>query len=67
MSCIVNIGFGKELSRYSTGPSNIPGLTVETETFEEFGEVVRAAAPGLLGGATSGPEIDFHHYVVRAA
>lgn len=67
MSYAANVGFGKETSRYYADFSDILGLDVKTETFEEFVEIVFAAVSDLLGSATSGSKIDFHQQVVRAA
>jgi hypothetical protein len=67
MSFTVNVGFDEATRRYYVDSTDIPGLNVETETFEEFVEVVLDVVPDLLGQLATGSEIDFHRHVVVAA
>jgi hypothetical protein len=54
MSFTVLVGFDEAEHRYYVIESDIPGLHVETETFEEFVEVTKDFAPDLLGGSATG-------------
>ncbi len=48
MSYVVKVGFDEIERGYFVLGSDIPGLNVETETFEEFVEVIRDVAPDLV-------------------
>ena len=54
MSFTVIVGFDEVEHRYYVLDSNIPGLHVETQTFEEFVEVTKDFAPDLLGDRAAG-------------
>jgi len=56
-----------ETGRYCVNSSDIPGLHVEADTFEEFVAIVKDVAPDLLGEAALGSEISFQQVVVLAA
>ena len=49
MSYTVRVGFDEAEHRYYVLDSDIPGLHVETATFEEFIEVTKDFAPDLIG------------------
>lgn len=66
MSYAVNIGFDEALHRYYVISSEIPGLWVETETFEEFVEVAMDVVPDLLGDRAIGAKIEFKREVAFA-
>jgi hypothetical protein len=67
MNFTVHVGFDETSNRYYVDASDIPGLNVETETFEQFVEVVLDVAPDLLGQTAAGTRIDFHRQVVIAS
>ena len=48
MSYIVRVGFDEGAHRYFVIHSDIPGLNIETDTFEEFVNVAQDVAPDLL-------------------
>jgi predicted RNase H-like HicB family nuclease len=66
MRYTVNVGFDDAEHRYYVIGSDIPGLHVETDTFEEFVEVVQDVAPDLLGAAASGAKIKFEREIAVA-
>ena len=49
MSYTVRVGYDAEEHVYFVLSSDIPGLNIETETFDEFMEVAADAAPDLVG------------------
>jgi len=63
MSFVVIVGFDEAEHRYYVLESDIPGLHVETETFEEFVEVTRDFAPDLIGARAAGAKIEFKREV----
>ncbi len=67
MSYKVRVGYDHASSRYYVDESDIPGLNVEANTFEEFIEIVEDVAPDLLGQSAAGSKIDFLRQVVLAA
>lgn len=67
MSYTVHVGYDAAASRYYVDDSDIPGLNVEADTFDELVEVVQEVAPDLLGEGAAGSKIDFHREVVLAA
>jgi hypothetical protein len=59
MTYTVTVAFDDENRRYITVDTDVPGLTVETDTFEEFVEVAMDLIPHLLGSAADGAAIEF--------
>lgn len=45
----VDVGFDEEAKVYYVLSSSLPGLNIETPTFEQFVEVALDAAPDLIG------------------
>jgi hypothetical protein len=66
LSFTVSVGFDEAEHRYYVLESDIPGLHVETETFEEFVEVTKDFAPDLIGDRAVGAKIEFKREVVLA-
>ena len=48
MSYIVKVGFDEHERRYFVLHSEIPGLHVEADTFEDFVEATKDVAPDLI-------------------
>jgi hypothetical protein len=63
MSFTVNVGYDEVEHRYFVISSDIPGLNIEADTFEEFIEAAQEAAPDLIGGRVSGSKIRFEREV----
>ncbi len=63
MSYVVRVGYDERLHRYFVLETDIPGLNVETEDFEEFVEIVRDVAPDLLGASVTGANITFERQI----
>jgi hypothetical protein len=59
MRFTVNVGFDEAERRYYVMESNIPGLHVEGDTFEEFVEIVQDVMPDLIGTGASGARVKF--------
>jgi predicted RNA binding protein YcfA (HicA-like mRNA interferase family) len=59
VSFTVMVGFDEAEHRYYVLSSDIPGLRVETDTFEEFIEVTKDFVPDLVGGHATGAKIEF--------
>ncbi len=66
MSFTVLVGFDEAEHRYYVLESDIPGLHVETATFEEFVEVIKDFAPDLIGDLAAGAKIEFKREVALA-
>jgi hypothetical protein len=66
MSYIVTVGYDEAAHRYYVISSDIPGLNVETDTFEEFVEVVQDVVPDLVGDRVSGAKIKFEREIALA-
>ena len=66
MSFTVLVGFDEAEHRYYVLESDIPGLHVETSTFEEFVEVTKDFAPDLVGERAAGATIEFKREVALA-
>jgi hypothetical protein len=64
---VVNVAFDEATGRYYVDSSDIPGLNVETASFEELVEIARDAASDLLGNRGAGCKISFRRDVVLAA
>jgi hypothetical protein len=62
----VLIGFDEAEHRYYVLDSEIPGLHVETTTFEEFVDVTMDFAPDLIGARAAGAKIEFKREVALA-
>jgi hypothetical protein len=63
LSFTVSVGFDELEHRYYVLESDIPGLHVETPTFEEFVEVTKDFAPDLIGDRAAGAKIEFNREV----
>ena len=59
MRCHVQVGY--EAGRYFVLSSDIPGLNIETSSFEEFCEVAADVTPDLVDRSSGELTIDFHH------
>jgi hypothetical protein len=66
MSFTVTVGFDEAEHRYYVISSDIPGLNVETHTFEEFVDVAQDFLPDLVGDRAAGAKIKFEREVVLA-
>jgi hypothetical protein len=66
MSYIVTVGYDEAARRYYVISSDIPGLNVETDTFEEFVEVVQDVVPDLVGDHATGAKIKFEREIALA-
>jgi hypothetical protein len=66
MRFTVNVGFDGTEHRYYVIDSDVPGLHVETDTFEEFVEVVQDVMPDLVGTDASGAKIKFEREIALA-
>ena len=66
MSYIVSVGFDEANHPYYVLSSDIPGLHVETETFEDFVEAVCEVAPDLMGDQAAGSKIRFEREIELA-
>jgi hypothetical protein len=67
MSYVVKVGFDEAERRYFVLYSDIPGLNIEADTFEEYVETARDVAPDLVGKHADGLKIRFEREVVVAA
>jgi hypothetical protein len=66
ISFVVTVGFDEAEHRYYVLSSDIPGLHIETETFEEFIDIVRDVMPDLVGDNAAGAKIRFEREIARA-
>jgi len=66
MRFTVIVGFDEAEHRYYVISSDIPGLNIETDTFEEFIEVAKDFAPDLVGDHAAGAKVEFKREVVLA-
>jgi hypothetical protein len=66
VSFTVVVGFDEAEHRYYVLESDIPGLHVETETFDGLIEVTKDFAPDLLGDRALGAKIEFKREVALA-
>ena len=66
MSFIVRVGYDAEERVYFVLSSDIPGLHIESETFEQFVEIAIDAAPDLVGAKAVGASITFQREVELA-
>lgn len=67
MRYVVKVGYDEGERRYFVLASEIPGLHVETDTFEEFVEVTQDAVPSLIDDIAHDVTIRFERDVVLAA
>lgn len=56
-----HIQVGYETGRYYVLSSDIPGLNIETASFEEFCEIAADVTPDLVDRGPGALTIDFHH------
>jgi len=66
MIFVVSVGYDETEHRYFVISSDIPGLNVETSTFEELVEVVKDFAPDLVGDRIAGAKIKFEREIALA-
>jgi hypothetical protein len=66
MSFAVRVGYGELERRYFVLTSDIPGLHIEADSFEEFVEIAQDVAPDLIGEHAVGAKIKFEREVVLA-
>lgn len=66
MSFTVRVGYDEAERRYYVMESDIPGLNVESDTFEQFVEVTKDLVPDLIGESARNAKIDFHREVALA-
>ena len=66
MSFVVSVGYDEAEHRYYVLSSDIPGLNIEADTFEEFVEAAQDAAPDLVGDHAAGAKIKFEREVAIA-
>ena len=66
MRYTVSVGFDEFERRYYVIASDIPGLHVETDTFEEFIEVVQDVMPDLVGRRAAGAKVKFEREIAMA-
>ena len=62
----MSVGFDEANHPYYVLSSDIPGLHVETETFEDFVEAVCEVAPDLMGDQAAGSKIRFEREIELA-
>ena len=66
MSFTVVVGFDEAEHRYYVISSDVPGLHVETDTFEEFIDVVQDVMPELVGSKAAGAKVRFEREIALA-
>ena len=67
MSYTIRVGFDEESHRYFVIHADIPGLNIETDTFEEFVKVAQDVAPDLLQPIREDLTIRFEREIILAA
>ena len=65
MRFTVSVGYDEAARRYFVLSSDIPGLNIEADTFEEFVEAVQDVAPDF-GDRAEGAKIKFEREVAIA-
>jgi len=63
MSYVVKVGFDESERRYFVICSDVPGLHIEADSFEEFVEAVQDVAPDLVGAHPEGCRLRFEREV----
>jgi len=66
VSFTVVVGFDEAEHRYWVLSSDVPGLHVETDTFEEFIDVVQDVMPELVGSKAAGGKVRFEREIALA-
>ena len=66
MSYIVRVGYDAQEHVYLVLSSDIPGLHIETGSFEEFVETTIDAAPDLVGAQAIGSSVTYQREVTLA-
>lgn len=66
MNFTVLVGYDDAEHRYYVLSSDIPGLHIETQTFEEFVEIAKDFFPELIGHSEPGAMIEFKREVALA-
>ena len=66
MSFTVIVGFDEAEHRYYVLSSDIPGLHIETDRFEQFIEIAKDFAPDLVGDQATGAKMEFKREVALA-
>ena len=67
MSYIVKLGFDETTKRYYVLESELPGLNIEAESFEEFCALIRDVAPDLVDSPHEPLDIQLVSHVLIAA
>ena len=67
MNFTVKVGYEEAEHRYFVISSDIPGLNIEADTFEEFVEAAQDAAPDLVDAHVGGSKIRFEREVAIAS
>jgi hypothetical protein len=62
----VSVGFDEANHRYYVLSSDIPGLHIESDTFEDFVDAVRDVTPELMGDQAAGSKIRFEREIELA-
>jgi hypothetical protein len=65
-SYLVKVGFDEAERRYFVLYSDIPGLNIEADAFEEFVDATQDVAPDLVGAQPDGFRIRFEREIVLA-
>jgi hypothetical protein len=63
MSFTVSVGFDETEHRYFVLSSDIPGLNIESDTFEGLVEAAQDLVPDLVGARAAGAKIKFEREV----
>jgi len=67
MRYTVTVGFVQVERRYFVVECDIPGLTLEADTYEELVEAAQDAAPDLVGGSAAGAKVLFQQEIALAS
>jgi hypothetical protein len=66
MSFTVSVGFDEAEHRYFVLSPDIPGLNIESDSFEGFIEAAQDTVPDLVGDRAAGARIKFEREVALA-
>jgi hypothetical protein len=66
MSYTIKVGCDDGGHRYHVIASDIAGLRVETDTFEQFVEIVQDVMPDLVGPDAAGAKVKFEREIALA-